>query len=95
MCGRRRCGGDVLLVAVGQQERSVLALVLHGADRPRAAGLQHQGAGPGSALEEAFRTSLCQVVPQVSGGLGEAMGLVRGSMGLVRGSLGLEGLWVW
>lgn len=57
-------------VLVFIQELSVLALVVHGAvGLGGTSGHQHQGAAARRAVEEALRTPVGQVVPQVSGGI--------------------------
>ena len=53
---------DVLIFV---QKLSVLALVVHGAVGLWAAGHQHQSAAARGAVEEALRTAVGQVVPQV------------------------------
>lgn len=47
------------------QKLSVLAVVIHGAVRLWSVGHQHQGAAARGAVEEALRTAISQVVPQV------------------------------
>lgn len=60
--GRGKSREDVLIFV---QKLSVLALVVHGAVGLWAVGHQHQSAAARGAVEEALRTAVGQVVPQV------------------------------